>query len=218
METLRYPNINFPVSGLAAIIVTGMLLYFNYHLSLIYLPIKIPDSPEPVFIPYEKAPEPVDLVETEVITQEPIVKPNRDTTPQKTNEPVTVIPIPPGSIDRPSETDFPKFIPGINVKIPHTREWFTPDQVDQRPRVLRSVLPTYPYNATANGIEGRVVVRFVVNENGGVENPEVVKADPEGVFEEAAIAAIVKYKFIPAKVGGEKVKCSAILPIGFKIN
>ena len=56
------------------------------------------------------------------------------------------------------------------------------------------------------------------DENGKVQDPKVVKAEPEGVFEEAALAAIVKYKFIPATIGKKNVKCIAVMPIGFEIK
>ncbi|MGD9163003.1 MAG: hypothetical protein PVG39_31650 [Desulfobacteraceae bacterium] len=45
METLRNPGINFPLSGLTALIATGMLLIFNFHLSKIYIPIQVKIPP-----------------------------------------------------------------------------------------------------------------------------------------------------------------------------
>lgn len=106
----------------------------------------------------------------------------------------------------------------MDFRIPYVSSHFTPKQVDRRPRVLKPVTPIYPNQATINGIEGRVVLRFIVDENGEVQNPVIVKAEPEGVFEKAALAAIVKYKFIPAVIGKKNVKCIAVMPIGFEIK
>ncbi len=218
METLRNPNISFPVSALVAVIVTGMLLIFNHNLSKIYLPIKIIDHPEPVYIEHTETPETVKTEETEVFANEPLAQTTRNTTPDTTPRPETVVPVPPGNMDGFEKLDIPRFIPGRYVQRPDVPKYFTPEQVEHKPRVLKPVTPIYPYQATVNGIEGRVVLRFIVDENGKVENPVVVKSEPEGVFDEAALAAIVKYKFIPAKIGKKSVKCIAVMPVGFKIN
>ncbi len=218
METLRNPGINFPVSGLVAVIATGLLLIFNYNLSKIYIPRKIDLTPKPVFIPYPQTPEPVEIEETETIISEPATYTKKDHTHVSADPPRTIAPIQQGRIPGPGEIKITKIKPGISVQVPFIPEHFTPEQVDQRPRVIRPVTPVYPHQATINGIEGRVVLRFIVDENGEVQNPEVARAEPKGVFEEAALAAIVKYKFIPAKIGKKNVRCIAVMPIGFKIN
>ncbi|MFC1839352.1 energy transducer TonB [Thermodesulfobacteriota bacterium] len=95
---------------------------------------------------------------------------------------------------------------------------FKPSEVDQPPRVLRAMPPLYPFEAQQKGIEGRVVLRFVVDSNGKVHEPQVVEANPEGVFEKTALAAIAKYRFRPAMKGGEAVDCIVRLPIAFDLN
>lgn len=218
MATLKNPVTNFPISGLTAVIVTGMLLFFNYHLSRVYLP-KIPiNNPPPVNVKYVEPLEPVEIDDTVDITQEPVARIKNNATSVNTNPPVATAPAPPNSINRPRDIEITKVNPGIDFHIPRVSKHFTLKQVDQRPRVLKPVAPIYPYQATVNGIEGRVVLRFIVDEDGKVQDPEVVKAEPKGVFEEAALAAIVKYKFMPATIGKKKVKCVAVMPIGFEIN
>ena len=218
METLRNPGTNFPVSGLAAIIITIMLLLFSYNLTKIYIPPDNNTQPEPVDISYTQTTEPFEVKDVIDLTQEPAAPTKRDTTPLTTNPPVTTAPIPVRDIARPTDIVITKVNTNRDFQIPRANGYFTADQVEHKPRVLRPVTPIYPYTATINGIEGRVVLRFIVDEDGGVLNPEVVKAEPKGVFEEAALAAIVKYKFMPATIGDKKVKCVALMPIGFKLN
>jgi periplasmic protein TonB len=171
---------------------------------------------EPVIIKYNPQPDIPKPVEDEVNTPKPIDM-TTNTPPDKTPF-ETVMP------DLNNGTKFgtipiPAVKPGEYIKtIPRVKEIFTLTQVDRKPRVLIPVTPVYPFDAQRNGIEGRVVLRFVVDENGQVQNPEVIKAEPIGVFEDAAIAAIVKYRFDPAIVNKKKVKCYAILPIGFRLN
>lgn len=69
----------------------------------------------------------------------------------------------------------------------------------------------YPPAAKAEGIEGHVVIRYDVTAQGAVTDPEVVEAVPEGVFEEAALASIVQWRFRPAMEGGKAVQTSGVV-------
>jgi protein TonB len=59
---------------------------------------------------------------------------------------------------------------------------------------------------------------FEVDERGFVYNPEVVGAEPVGIFEESALSAITKFKFIPAKRNNNPIKSTVYLPINYEIN
>jgi protein TonB len=75
----------------------------------------------------------------------------------------------------------------------------------------------YPRAASMNNVEGRVFVRFIVDENGNVKKPEVLKDIGAGCGE-AAIEGIKKVKFTPATNGGQPVSVYYTLPITFKIQ
>lgn len=72
------------------------------------------------------------------------------------------------------------------------------------------VEPVYPQRALRRGIEGYVVVEFTVTARGNVENPRVVEADPEGVFDQAAMDAARKFKYRPKSVNGEPVEVAGV--------
>lgn len=72
------------------------------------------------------------------------------------------------------------------------------------------VQPNYPQRALRRGIEGYVVVEFTVNKQGRVENPRVVEADPDGVFNRAAMDAARKFKYRPKTIGGEPVAVAGV--------
>ena len=65
--------------------------------------------------------------------------------------------------------------------------------------------PTYPPLAKAERIEGAVVVRYGVSADGRVINARVDSAEPEGVFEDAALAAVRSWRYNPALKDGEPV-------------
>ncbi|MDH3643107.1 MAG: energy transducer TonB [Gammaproteobacteria bacterium] len=63
--------------------------------------------------------------------------------------------------------------------------------------------PAYPAAAQAQGVEGYVVVRYDVTVQGRVSKARVVRAEPEGVFDEAALGAVRSWVFNPPLVDGE---------------
>ncbi len=76
----------------------------------------------------------------------------------------------------------------------------------------------YPAKAVEANTQGRVVVKFIIGEDGKVRDPEIAK----GVSEELDAEAIRVVKslpdFIPGKVGGKPVAVSYHLPINFKLQ
>lgn len=75
----------------------------------------------------------------------------------------------------------------------------------------------YPEIAKKAGVEGRVIVQFVVNEQGRVENPVVVRGIGAGCDEEA-IKAVQTAQFTPGRQRGQPVKVKMSLPITFKLK
>lgn len=64
----------------------------------------------------------------------------------------------------------------------------------------------YPKKAHRKCIEGNVVVRFLITTEGTTTNIEVVSSKPEGVFEDAAIKAVKKWRFEPRVLNGVPVQ------------
>lgn len=81
------------------------------------------------------------------------------------------------------------------------------------------VAPVYPRRAQSRGIEGYVVVEFTVTKNGSVRDPIVIKAEPQGVFERAAVNAALKFKYKPRVVDGVATEVSGVQnKISFEID
>ena len=77
---------------------------------------------------------------------------------------------------------------------------------DSGVQVLSRTLPDYPGLARNRNIEGWVLIEITVDRNGLVTNPRVVGANPAGVFEQAAIDAVRKWRFKPARRQGISIE------------
>jgi protein TonB len=81
------------------------------------------------------------------------------------------------------------------------------------------VAPIYPRRAVDRGIEGYVIVEFTVTKTGAVRDPKVVEYDPSTIFNDAALAAALKFKYKPRIVNGEAIEVHGVLnKITFKLE
>jgi len=86
------------------------------------------------------------------------------------------------------------------------------------PKPIVRVEPIYPRMAKAQGITGSVVVEFTITATGEVENIQIIKADPEDVFEEAVEQALAQWQFSPQLEQGVAVARRARQTIRFNLN
>ena len=108
------------------------------------------------------------------------------------------------------------------VVVPKKAEIFT--YVEQMPQFegdLNSYLVAhirYPELAKDNSIEGRVSIKFVVNEDGTIAAAEVLRGIGGGCDEEALRVLNTMPKWKPGKQNGRPVKVYFTLPILFKLG
>ncbi|MGQ8364892.1 energy transducer TonB [Glaciecola sp. 1036] len=77
----------------------------------------------------------------------------------------------------------------------------------------------YPRRAMQRGIQGYVIVEFTVTKLGTVKDPVVVKAEPEGIFEQAAINSVLGYKYKARIINGEAVDVAGVqTQVTFELN
>lgn len=95
--------------------------------------------------------------------------------------------------------------------------------VEQQPQLIGGIgelqsKVEYPARCRRANIEGRVVVQFIVNKQGEVENPKVIRGIGEAC-DRAAVEAIKKYaKFQPGRQRGKAVNVQMSLPILFRLQ
>lgn len=95
---------------------------------------------------------------------------------------------------------------------------FDLSQVDSQPQPIGRVNPVYPYAARQKNLQGVVIVRFLVDAEGRVTKASVVEASPAQVFDQAALDAVRKWRFAPARLDGERVATWMSVPIRFKMD
>lgn len=169
-----------------------------------------PEPPEPE--PQQPQPEPQvpketprrevpdeQVQETPDVTAEPIRKMNTSPTQQQTT---------PAPKTSPKPQSKPK---------PPTNKVFNKGAVDRNPQMEGSLTPEYPKQAKQAGIEGTVVVQFVVDESGRPQDIQVLRS-PNDMLAEAAREAVQEASFSPGRQNGQAVKVRMAQPVVFRLE
>lgn len=94
---------------------------------------------------------------------------------------------------------------------------FDPSSLDQIPEARYQTPPQYPFEMKRQGVTGEVLVDFIVDSNGAVQNAYAIKSS-QREFEQAAVQAVSKWKFRPGKKGGRYVNTHMQVPVVFSLN
>ena len=101
---------------------------------------------------------------------------------------------------------------------------------DQRPQFFGSSDPRhflrewvyqylkYPGSALQNGVQGTVMVEFIIEKDGKVTGVKVLKGVSEELDAEAVKVVSASPKWKPGKVSGNKVRASISLPVEFRLE
>lgn len=108
-------------------------------------------------------------------------------------------------------------------------EYYSYDLLHKKPRFRRSKDANafvtwvhkkieYPVAAQEAGIQGRVVLKFIIEKNGRVSNVEVVKSVDPILDNEAVRVVSSSPKWKPGKLKGKRVRVSYAIPIKFTLQ
>ena len=104
------------------------------------------------------------------------------------------------------------------------------NEVDQRPMFLNSADPSqflekwvyqylkYPEKAVIEGVQGRVMVAFVIEKDGKVSDVRVVKSVSPELDAEAVKVVSASPKWKPGRLAGEQVRTSMTIPVEFRLE
>lgn len=94
--------------------------------------------------------------------------------------------------------------------------------VEQMPELIGGLASlnkhiTYPEMARRAQIEGRVIVEFIIDKEGNVNNPKIIRGIGGGC-DEVALNAVQKVKFKPGMQRGKPVLVRYSMPINFTLK
>lgn len=82
---------------------------------------------------------------------------------------------------------------------------------------LDNPLPRYPSAARRRGIEGTVTLEVLVSPAGLPERVAIARSSGSGLLDEAAVEAVRRWRFRPARRGSEAVEGLVSVPVTFRL-
>lgn len=130
---------------------------------------------------------------------------------------------PNGKLKRSDKYDMNKFVDGecfdsIGHTIPHFDYVVNPVFLNGNVSEYLERHVLYPVEAQKNGIQGKVIVQFVINKEGSLENVIVIRnAFPD--LDKEAVRVVKSMPFwTPGKIDGEVEDMRFTLPVNFKLK
>lgn len=88
----------------------------------------------------------------------------------------------------------------------------------EAPRILSAPDPVYPESARRRGVEGTVTAGLLIDADGGVTEVWVESSSGDGALDEAALAAVRRWRFAPARQNGVPVSARSRVPVVFALH
>lgn len=169
--------------------------------------------PAPVTVPKKQKPEveqvqkPVESPVKEAITPQP-VKSEPSATPAVAEAAASESPVKSEEAARPTEAP--------------AKEKSEAEPVVEPPRFgaayLNNPAPAYPSISRRTGEQGRVLLKVLVSEKGLAETVQLDSSSGYEKLDRAAIEAVKKWSFIPAKRSNQPVSAYVLVPVKFSLN
>lgn len=179
-----------------------------------------PPAPEPELVPVIEPPKPeVKPVIKPVIKPKKIVDKIRPIeTPterlvEATTEQVVVQEAPAAPTETVKAAETPKAPPVVEKVV---------EEKIEPPRFgvsyLNNPAPDYPATSRRLGEEGRVLMKVLVSADGSAETVQIEKSSGSERLDNAAIAAVKRWRFIPAKKNNQALSAYVIVPVKFSLD
>lgn len=90
-------------------------------------------------------------------------------------------------------------------------------QQETKPDYLSNPAPVYPRLARQRGWAGIVVLRVLVRADGTVEDIEMEASAGHQTLDDAAVSAVRRWKFLPARLGRLALSSTVRIPVRFRL-
>jgi TonB family protein len=85
-------------------------------------------------------------------------------------------------------------------------------------QILSRKNPIYPAAARAAGIEGDVIIRAIIGQDGNLLSVRVINTQVEPQLARAAVEAVNQWRYSPALLNGNPIETDTIITVGFRLR
>jgi len=86
------------------------------------------------------------------------------------------------------------------------------------PELLEFQRPVYPKNLRERDIEGKVILKILIDKEGKVQEIHIFESSGYKTFDQAAVKSVQQWQFKPARKGNQPRESWVLIPINFQIK
>ena len=107
-----------------------------------------------------------------------------------------------------------------NLEIEEALDFTGNDYLDNvnPPELLEFQRPVYPKNLRERDIEGKVIIKLLIDKEGKVQEIQIFESSGYKMFDEIAIKTVRQWRFKPARKGNQQRGSWVLIPINFQIK
>lgn len=92
--------------------------------------------------------------------------------------------------------------------------------LDRIPAIISQPPIEYPEAARKAGIEGKVLIRVLVNEQGRPERAQIIRRAPEDctIFDDSATSSVMDMRFAPVTKSGNPIRYWMNIPVRYTLQ
>lgn len=83
---------------------------------------------------------------------------------------------------------------------------------------LNNPEPHYPLRARKKGLQGTVLLDVIINKDGNAKLVTLAKSSGYELLDQTALQTVMRWKFVPARIGNKTIEANVEVPITFRIN
>jgi protein TonB len=167
----------------------------------------------------EAAPSPQARTGARVPGAEPAVRPRPKAGPRRIESPVLSLPDPPAAEEVAAAEEKPAAAPPAPAKAPeHVASIAPPTPPSFSAAYLRNPAPSYPVAARRAGEQGTVTLKVLVGMDGLPQRVEVEKTSGSSRLDSAALDAVRRWRFVPARRGSSAIESWVLVPVVFRLE
>ena len=99
----------------------------------------------------------------------------------------------------------------------HTAMHAQSNQRTERNASDEKIFDVYPEEALKDNVQGRVIVGFIVEKDGSVSNPKIIRGVDSALDKEAIRIVMSMPKWTPGRQNGRNVRTKYNVPVNFKL-
>jgi len=107
-----------------------------------------------------------------------------------------------------------------NLEIDDTLDFTTKNYPDNAnpPELLEFQRPVYPKNLRERDVEGKVILKILIDKEGKVQEIQIFESSGYETFDQIAVKSVRQWRFEPARKGNQQRESWVLLPINFQMK